>query len=159
MHARFAFGQNSSERTRNTYLKPDIVQQRQYTLDRLDLKRDENALDIGCGPGLLVNEMAKQTGQNGLITGVDPSQPMLEMAEKLCRDQNNTLFQQADAEALPFESAAFDVAVSVQVLEYVHNIDQALLEIHRVLKPGGRALIIDTDWIHWSGITLTGKEC
>ncbi|WP_062266529.1 methyltransferase domain-containing protein [Endozoicomonas arenosclerae] len=146
MHPRFAFGQDSSERTRNTYLKPDIIQQRQYTLDRLNLKRGESVLDIGCGPGLLVSEMAKQTDLNGLITGIDPSLPMLEMAEKFCRDQSNTHFQQADAETLPFESASFDVAVSIQVLEYVSNVDQALLEIHRVLKPGGRALIIDTDW-------------
>ncbi|KEQ17607.1 methyltransferase domain-containing protein [Endozoicomonas numazuensis] len=146
MHARFSFDQDSSEQTRNSYLKPDIVQQRQYTLNRLDLKRGESVLDIGCGPGLLVSEMAKQTGSGGLITGVDPSKPMLTMAEKLCRDQNNTHFQQADAETLPFENASFDVAVSIQVLEYVSNVDQALLEIHRVLKPGGRALIIDTDW-------------
>jgi arsenite methyltransferase len=53
---------------------------------------------------------------------------------------------------LPFPDGTFDVAVSTQVYEYVADLKAALAELHRVLCPGGRALIIDTDWdsIVWS---------
>jgi arsenite methyltransferase len=52
----------------------------------------------------------------------------------------------ADATALPFPDATFDAATSIQVYEYVADLPSALAELHRVLRPGGRALILDTDW-------------
>ena len=55
-------------------------------------------------------------------------------------------FLKADAAVLPFPDAAFDAAVSIQVYEYVADLPNALAELHRVLRPGGRALILDTDW-------------
>ena len=55
-------------------------------------------------------------------------------------------FVKADAIALPFADEAFDVAVSTQVYEYVADLKAAFAELHRVLRSGGRALILDTDW-------------
>jgi arsenite methyltransferase len=51
-----------------------------------------------------------------------------------------------DANHLPYPDATFDVAVSTQVLEYVEDVPGALAEIRRVLRPGGRVLLLDTDW-------------
>ena len=51
-----------------------------------------------------------------------------------------------DALALPYPDAAFDAAVSTQVYEYVADIPKALTELRRVVRPGGRAVILDTDW-------------
>src|SRR5262249_21164307 len=56
------------------------------------------------------------------------------------------LFHKGDATSLPFSDATFDAAVSTQVYEYVSAITKALNELYRVLRPGGRAVIIDTDW-------------
>ena len=50
------------------------------------------------------------------------------------------------AETLPFDDGMFDAVVTVQVLEYVTDIEVAVGEMFRVLKPGGRAVILDTDW-------------
>ena len=52
----------------------------------------------------------------------------------------------ADATALPFPDATFDAATSIQVYEYIADLSTALAELYRVLRPGGRALILDTDW-------------
>ena len=52
----------------------------------------------------------------------------------------------ADATALPYPDRSFDAAVCVQVLEYVKDIGAALSELYRVLRPGGRTVIVDTDW-------------
>jgi SAM-dependent methyltransferase len=55
-------------------------------------------------------------------------------------------FLKADAVTLPFADNMFDVAVSTQVYEYVPDVPAALAELYRVLRPGGRVLILDTDW-------------
>ncbi len=61
-------------------------------------------------------------------------------------------FKTGNATQLPVPDASFDVAVSVQVYEYVREVDSALAEMYRVLRPGGRAAIISTDWksIAWN---------
>jgi ubiquinone/menaquinone biosynthesis C-methylase UbiE len=58
----------------------------------------------------------------------------------------------ADAVALPFPDASFDAAVATQVIEYVDNVEAALLEVRRVLRPGGRLVLLDTEWetLIWS---------
>ncbi|MCH8953472.1 MAG: methyltransferase domain-containing protein [Proteobacteria bacterium] len=103
-------------------------------------------LDIGCGPGYLAASMGAAVGSGGRVDGVDGSESMLALARSRCADQAWVTFHPGDATDLPFDDGAFDVAVSTQVLEYVADIDTALAEIHRVLRPGGRAVIVDTDW-------------
>ncbi|MDN5747856.1 MAG: methyltransferase domain-containing protein, partial [Pseudonocardia sp.] len=51
-----------------------------------------------------------------------------------------------DALSLPYSDASFDAAVSTQVYEYVADVPAALAELRRVLRPGGRVLVLDTDW-------------
>jgi len=51
-----------------------------------------------------------------------------------------------DALSLPFDAGVFDAAVSTQVLEYIDDVGAALAEARRVLRPGGRLLVLDTDW-------------
>src|SRR3981081_2280046 len=51
-----------------------------------------------------------------------------------------------DAVVLPFPDGSFDAAVSTQVYEYVADMPRALAELRRVLRPGGRAVVLDTDW-------------
>src|SRR3990167_8372110 len=74
------------------------------------------------------------------------SDAMLAMARSRCAGQPWVGFEPADATKLPFPNGAFDVAVSTQVYEYVSDTATALAELNRVLRPGGRALILDTDW-------------
>jgi SAM-dependent methyltransferase len=54
--------------------------------------------------------------------------------------------QTGDVVALPYVDRSLDAAVCTQVYEYVSDVDRALAELHRVLKPGGRAVIVDSDW-------------
>ena len=100
-------------------------------------------LDIGSGPGFLAAEMAAEVGADGGVHGVDPSDDMLAIARQ---GETPVHFGRGDALALPFGDEQFDVVVSTQVYEYVDDIEGALAEARRVLRPGGRLLVLDTDW-------------
>ena len=146
MTKNYYFDEEAALRTERIYSSPDVVAQRQATLGTLALEASERVLDIGCGPGYLAASMGAAVGAAGHVEGVDGSESMLALARSRCADQPWVAFQLGDATDLPFDNHTFDVAVSTQVLEYVAEIDTALAQIHRVLRPGGRAIIVDTDW-------------
>jgi arsenite methyltransferase len=128
------------------YLTPDVIAQRAQFLRALEPQPGERVLDVGAGPGLLAAAIAEATGSSGLVCGIDVSEPLLAAARRVCVHLSSVEFRHSDATQLPFPDQTFDAAVSVQVLEFVHDVDAALSEIHRVLRPGGRAVIVDTDW-------------
>jgi arsenite methyltransferase len=143
------FDAAASRKLEAAYLTPDVVEQRRTTLHALALRPGEHVLDVGSGPGLLVAEMAQAVGPAGRVTGLDVSDAMLALGQRRCADLTGAgpvSFVKADATALPFTDGAFDVAVSTQVYEYVADVPTALAELHRVLRPDGRVLILDTDW-------------
>jgi arsenite methyltransferase len=138
------------------YSTPDVVAQRRWIRQALKLRPGESVLDIGSGPGFLAAEMASEVGPDGRVSGIDTSEAMLAMAQERCsklRMAAPVEFQLGDATKLAFPDGTFNVAVSIQVYEYVADIDAALSEARRVLKPGGRILVVDTDWdsIVWHG--------
>jgi arsenite methyltransferase len=143
--ATFRFDAQAARRLERSYMTPDIVRQREVTLGLLALKPGESVVDIGSGPGFLCESMADAVGEAGRVVGLDISDDLLAAArERNTRKQLS--YQPSDAVALGAADAAFDVAVSTQVFEYVADCDRALREMARVLKPGGRALVVATDW-------------
>ncbi len=140
------FDENEARRTEAIYQTPDVVAQRERVLDALALRAGEHVADLGCGPGLLALQMAEQVGPRGEIQCVDVSPSMIELARRRCAAASWVQVRGGDVSALPYPDASFDAAVCTQVYEYVPTIDRALAELYRVLKPGGRAVIVDTDW-------------
>jgi SAM-dependent methyltransferase len=146
------FDEDAARGVERMYQTPDVVAQRARFLEALALQPGERVLDVGVGPGLLAHSMAERVGKTGHVAGIDLSEPMLALSRRRCQDQAWTDFRVADATKLPFPDAGFDAVVSTQVYEYVPDLDAALSEAHRVLCPGGRLLILDTDWdsVVWS---------
>lgn len=132
-----------SEQQKRVAKTSDMRSQRRAMHDLLALKPGERVLDVGSGNGILVKEMLEIVCQSGEVSGIDGSDVMVAMASDIApRGQ----FQQADATALPFDDEHFDAVTTSQLLCFIEDVNLALAEMFRVLKPGGRAVILDTDW-------------
>jgi SAM-dependent methyltransferase len=101
---------------------------------------------VGCGPGYLLRELGIAVGEKGRAIGIDISAPMLAMAHQRCAGIVNVLTEKTDALKIPGADSTFDLACALQVYAYVTELDHALVELYRALKPGGRAVILDTDF-------------
>jgi ubiquinone/menaquinone biosynthesis C-methylase UbiE len=129
-----------------SYQTPEIVNQRLRSLAALALARGESVLDAGCGTGLLLEQQALAVGAEGRAEGLDYSDDMLAQARHRCADLPQVGCHQGSVEALPFDDASFDALSCVQCLLYVDDLQAALTEFHRVLRPGGRIAVLETDW-------------
>lgn len=145
MSTPFAFDDRTACALERMYSTPDVVGQRARLFQLLALAPGERVLDVGVGPGLLLHDMAQCVGETGLAAGVDQSEDMVAMTRQRCGALSCDV-RLAEATALPFEDGAFDAVTSTQVYEYVPDMAAALAEVHRVLRPGGRVAILDTDW-------------
>ncbi len=140
------FDEQASRTLTAVYLTPDVVAQRAKVLALLAPQPGERALDIGCGPGLTTEALAQAVGARGSVIGVDIAPSMLSIARQRCAVLPQVAFERADVTRLPWEDGHFDVALASQVYEYVEQIYAALAELARVIRPGGRAVLVDTDW-------------
>jgi len=116
------------------------------TFAALEIKPGKQVLDVGCGTGKDVLDMAQLVGESGHVTGVDASQTMIDEAVK--RSQNSSLpidFQQADGRQLPFADHSFDCCRADRIFQHLTEPKVVLAEMLRVTKPGGKLLIVDGD--------------
>lgn len=142
--AQLEFDEDAARRIDRTYSTPDVVAQRARTLELLDPRPGERVLDVGSGPGHLLAEVADRIGPRGVACGVDPSPAMNALAAAKVASRPWARVEVGDALSLP--DGPFDAAVSTQVYEYVPDLPTAFAGLARALRPGGRVLILDTDW-------------
>lgn len=126
---------------------PDIIQAKPIILDGLQLDAGQQAVDIGCGMGADVFEIAGTVGPTGSVVGVDSSEAMILEARRRAEASSLPVsFHVGDAQALPFDDATFDACRCERMLMHVPDAELAVSEMVRVTKPGGRIGIFDFDW-------------
>ncbi|WP_247729636.1 methyltransferase domain-containing protein [Halovivax limisalsi] len=140
------YDRDAAERESAAYESPAAAERRSLVRDRLAPRPGETVLSIGCGPGFEPAEIAPLVGREGHVHGVDRSEAMLDLAVRRCADAPNASLACGEATDLPISTGSIDAAVAVQVYEYVEPLDAALAELERVLRPGGRAAVYDTDF-------------
>ncbi len=125
---------------------------RRRALQRAGLRPGMDALDVACGTGAVTRAIAELLGGQGRVCGVDPSEGMIAEARKSLAAE----FQIGHAEALPFPSRSFDFLAMGYALRHVADLKRAFAEYHRVLRPGGRLLILEISRPQsWHGLMLS----
>jgi len=139
------FTEEAARKLEAMYTTADVIAQRAETLRLLALTPGERVIDIGCGPGFLGEDMAAAVGTDGSVLGIDVSADFVGLAARRSMHEN-AAYRIGDATDVDAPDGAFDVAVCTQVAEYIPDVDAAVAEAFRVLRPGGRALFVATDW-------------
>jgi arsenite methyltransferase len=156
-----AFDEDVARQIEALYLTRDAARRRRLVREALGTQPGDRVLDVGCGPGFYCLEIADEVGPDGRVVGIDAAEPMLELARRRCQGLDNVTFKQGDILSLPVEDQSFDRALCVQVMEYIEPATEALSEIGRTLRPGGRVVIWDVDWAtvawHSSDPALTNQ--
>ena len=123
-------------------ISPWFSYYQKMALSQLQLEPGSRFLDVGCGVGKAVAAAAGQIGDAKAV-GVDISPKMIERAKALSA-KPNIEFHVADSASLPFEEASYDAILCTFSFHHYLQPDHVLREIKRVLKPGGRFVIIDS---------------
>jgi demethylmenaquinone methyltransferase / 2-methoxy-6-polyprenyl-1,4-benzoquinol methylase len=119
---------------------------RNDTMKRISVKPGDNCLDICCGTGEWTFALAEAAGESGQVTGLDFSENMLKVGRAKLKKRSfpNIAFIHGNAMELPFGDNTFDVVTIGFGLRNVPDYFQALKEMARVVKPGGRVVCLET---------------
>lgn len=139
-----------------------VQQQKRLTFDLLDLHAGEKVLDVACGTGDDVRTIAGYVGQTGLSLGVDKSEAMIAEAQKRAAGMALPVkFRLGDVYHLDFVDNTFDGTRAERLFEHLYHPHQALAEMIRVTRPGGRIVVaspdMDSNLIDHPDFTVTRK--
>jgi ubiquinone/menaquinone biosynthesis C-methylase UbiE len=111
------------------------------------LRRGVSLLDVGCGPGTITIDLAARVAP-GLVLGVDRERAVIAEAARLrpAGNATNLTFTTGDAYSLELDDQSFDVVHAHQVLQHLTNPVAAVVEMRRVLRPGGLLAVRDSDY-------------
>lgn len=126
---------------------PGLDRLRDWAHEALALRPGEKAVDIGSGKGSEVITFAEAVGPTGLAVGVEPDPHLLAAAERRAAEARSTAtFHSGDAYGVPFGPETFDAVLCERVFQHLTAPARAAREIARVLRPGGRTVVMDADW-------------
>jgi len=123
-----------------------------FSPERFDITGCKRVLDAGCGNGRYLRFLQKRADDDAMLVGCDLSPKMLERARRRLKSDRPCLYS-ADVTRLPFGDESFDALVCGWVLEHLPTIEAGLAELSRVLRPGGKLLVLTTEH------TISGAIC
>ncbi len=134
-----------SENWRSNYLR----QAQRHLVSIMDVKEGMHVLDIGCGTGYALGQIAMRVNGHGEFHGVDLSTEMVEKAKENFTGQDNFHFVKANSESIPLSDDYFDAILCTNSFHHYLNPVQALKEMRRLINAGGRIYILDPSADSW----------
>jgi ubiquinone/menaquinone biosynthesis C-methylase UbiE len=134
---------------------PEMKDVRARSYHQMRIGRGSHVLDVGCGVGTAVGEMADLVGQDGSAEGIDVSEAMISEAMVRNKRRTNVKFSIGDAYTLRHADGMLDAVRMERVLLYVPEREKAIAEMMRVTQPGGRIVVTDVDF---DCTAITGKD-
>ena len=125
-------------------------------LPLLDIKKNMTFLDLGCGTGRAVGQVADLVNNKGTFYGVDLSAKMIAKAKVNFKGHKNFHFIKANAESIPLKNNLFDIIICTNSFHHYYHPDKVMEEIHRLLKSKGKIYILDPTADSW-GLKLISK--
>jgi SAM-dependent methyltransferase len=113
----------------------DITRQ---LIDLMNVQPDDDVADLGCGVGWATRVLAEKASR-GIVVGIDLSDVMIQQAIQEYRNPPNAIFVLADAAHIPCPDKMFNALLSVESIYYYPDLERAFQEVHRILKPSGKA--------------------
>ena len=137
------YGWDKASAFYEAYWQKQLFPAQQKLLQLANIKGGEKIIDIACGTGLVSFPAAEQTGTAGFVMANDISDKMVEAGTTIAKERglSNISFQRMDAEELAVEDSSFDIALCALGLMYFPDPLKAIKEMHRILKPGGHAVV------------------
>jgi arsenite methyltransferase len=142
------FDARAAAQLERMYSSPQVLAQRAAFRAILGARPGETGVDVGCGLAHLTLELAQDVLPGGRIVACDNSAHMVaEAAARVAAaGLANVTVRQSDATALGLPEASADFVAAAQVYSYVPDVARAVAEAARVLRPGGRLAVLETDW-------------
>ena len=117
-------------------------------MEALEVRRGKSYLDVGCGGGHLARELGTAAGTAGRVVGIDSSPQMVDNARAICQGLPCVKIIEGPVGEIPYGDAQFDGIAALQVYEFVEDVNAALEEARRVLRPGCPIAIVSILWEH-----------
>jgi SAM-dependent methyltransferase len=127
-------------------VRPDIQRWHGVALDMLGLRPGLSVLEAGCGVGIVARALARTVGPRGHVVALDLSELIITEARKRHESGLSVTYEVGDVTALPHPDGTFDIVRCERVLQHLTDPDQAMRELARVARPGGRVCVLDPDW-------------
>ena len=116
-----------------------------------------SVLDIGCGTGAITVGIAEAVGPHGFVVGIDRDEELLKRARAEHRSISNLRFEQGDATALSYR-AQFDIVTAARTLQWIAELDVALLKMKQAAKPAGMLVVLDYNHARMDGNRILRPE-